>query len=104
MLTKHSIPNINMAGDNIQIGHCIKYLGANLDSTLSFKDFISQKCKTAAINIRNITHIRKFIDIKLSKQLAVALVLSNLDYSNSVLSGLPSTSIKPLQRIQNWAA
>ena len=104
MLTKHSISNINVAGDTIQVGHCIKYLGASLDSTLSFKNFISQKCKTAALNIRNITQIRKFIDLKLAKQLAVALVLSHLDYANSILSGLPATTIKPLQRVQNWAA
>ena len=104
MLAKHSINSIDVAGDNIAIGQCIKYLGANLDATLSFSDFISQKCKAAAVNIRNITYIRKYIDIKLAKQLASGLVLSHLDYSNSVLCGLPATSIRPLQRVQNWAA
>ena len=64
---------------------------------MSFKDFISQKCWAAVT-------IRKFIDIKIAKQLASALVLSHLDYSNSILCGLPASSIKPLQRVQNWAA
>ena len=104
MLNKSTVASIDVVGDRIALGDCIKYLGANLDSTLSFKEFISQKCKSAAINIRNIAYIRKFIDVHLAKQLASALVLSHLDYSNSVLCGLPASSIAPMQRIQNWAA
>ena len=34
----------------------------------------------------------------------VALVLSHLDYTNSLLGGLPKASIAKLQRIQNIAA
>ena len=104
MLKKHTVSNINVAGDKIEVGSCIKYLGAYLDATLSFKDFISQKCRAAAISIRHIFQIRKFINTKIAKQLASALVLSHLDYSNSILCGLPANTIKPLQRIQNWAA
>ena len=104
MLNKQSTQSINVAGDKINVGSCIKYLGAQLDATLSFKDFISQKCRAAVTSIRNIAQIRKFIDIKIAKQLASALVLSHLDYSNSILCGLPESSITPLQRVQNWAA
>ena len=104
MLNKHAVTSINVDGDRIDVGSCIKYLGASLDASLTFKEFISQKCRAAIINIRNIAHIRKFIDVKFAKQLASSLVLSHLDYSNSVLCGLPASSIDPLQRAQNWAA
>jgi len=103
-IDKNSVNSINVAGDEIRASRCIKYLGAQLDNTLSFVDFIQAKCKAAIVNIRNIYQIRSYIVLKTAKQLASVLVLSHLDYSNSVLAGLPSNRLRPLQRVQNWAA
>ncbi len=41
---------------------------------------------------------------KTTQLLVQALVLSRLDYCNALLAGLPASSIKPLQLIQNAAA
>jgi hypothetical protein len=82
----------------------IKYLGVLLDETLSMKDHIKAKCQVAAYNIKRISMIRKFIDMDCAKMLASSLVLTHLDYSNSALAGLPRSSLKMLQKIQNWAA
>jgi len=35
---------------------------------------------------------------------ALAFVLSHLDYCNAILAGLPSSTLAPLQRVQNTAA
>jgi len=40
---------------------------------------------------------------KVTSQLVSVFVLSRLDYCNSLLAGLPSTTVKPLQRVQKAA-
>ena len=82
----------------------IKYLGGHLDSSLTFKDHIIAKSKAATINIIKIRNIRKYLNQDTCHKLAITLVISHLDYSNSLLSGLPDSSIKILQRVQNSAA
>ena len=82
----------------------LKYLGVVLDNSLTFQDHINAKCKTAIWNIRKINKIRQFLDLKTAKLLASAFVLSHLDYANSILCGLPNSTINKLQHVQNWAA
>ena len=41
---------------------------------------------------------------KVTQQLVLALIMSRLDYCNSVLAGLPISTLEPPQRIQNAAA
>ncbi|KAK0143403.1 hypothetical protein N1851_018475 [Merluccius polli] len=45
-----------------------------------------------------------FQTMEASQLLVQALIISRLDYCNSLLAGLPASAIKPLQRIQNAAA
>jgi hypothetical protein len=103
-LDKISTSFIKVGNVQVKAEPMLKHLGVWLDDTLTFKHHIKVKCQVAASNIRKISMIRAYIDINSAKQLASGLVLSHLDYSNSVLCGLPNTSIDMLQRIQNWAA
>ncbi len=48
--------------------------------------------------------IRPFLTEHAAQHLVQALVISRLDYYNALLAGLPSSSIKPLQIVQNAAA
>ena len=95
---------IEVDQEQVPISDHLKYLGVWLDSHLSFEKHINSKCSAACINIRSIAAIRRFIDLDTAKLLASSLVLTHLDYSNSILCGLPKKSILKLQRIQNWAA
>ena len=103
-LKKVNSTDVKVGNDLIKPSPAVKYLGAWLDSALSMKTFIKEKCKIAHFNIHNIRAIRKFIDIDVCKTLMHSLVLSHLDYSNALLVGLPNCEIEKLQSIQTLAA
>ena len=52
----------------------------------------------------HIGRIRCYIDENTASILARSLILSKLDFCNSLLIGLPDTLVKKLQRVQNNAA
>ena len=62
---------------------------------------VARSCRFALYNIRR---IRSFLTREAAQLLVQSLVISRLDYCNSLLAGLPASAIKPLQRIQNAAA
>ena len=102
-LAKTRRDTININGKTIQHTNKIKYLGGHLDSSLTFKDHIIAKSKAATINIIQIRNIRKYLNQDTCHKLVISLVLSHLDYSNSLLSGPSDSSIKILQKVQNSA-
>ena len=53
---------------------------------------------------RRIGKIRSFLSTDAANRLAVSLILSRLDYCNSLLAGLPDNKLNKLQCIQNYAA
>ncbi len=61
----------------------------------------ARACRFALFNIKK---FRPFLSEHASQLLVQALVLSRLDYCNALLAGLPASSMKPLQLIQNAAA
>ncbi len=61
----------------------------------------ARSCRFALYAIRM---IRPFLSEQAAQLLVQALVLSRLDYCNSLLAGLPTCTIKPLQMIHNPAA
>ena len=56
------------------------------------------------LNLQRIKLIRYSLSIDTCKQLVQCLVISHLDYANSILAGLPLCAINKLQRVQNMAA
>ena len=103
-LSKVTTTEVRIGNDYISPSPFVKYLGAWLDSTMSMKKFISEKCKIAHLNIHNIKTIRKCIDEITCKTLMHSLVLSHLDYSNAILFGIPEIEITKLYSIQKMAA
>ncbi|KAK3101096.1 hypothetical protein FSP39_000910 [Pinctada imbricata] len=95
---------ININGDEIKVGCCIKYLGAHLDENLNFKEHVKMKCRTAMINYLRIKSIRKYLTKEATEILVLSLVISHLDYCNVILYGIAQSEINKMQRIQNMCA
>jgi len=55
-------------------------------------------------HIRRLRQVRRRIGQEVTQQLVLALIMSRLDYCNSALAGLPTSTLQPLHRVQNAAA
>ena len=65
---------------------------------------ISSVCKTVNYHIRNLQRIRRFITQDACHSAVRALVLSRIDYANSLLYNVHSVDLMRLQRLQNKTA
>ena len=61
-------------------------------------------CRSAFLELRRIGLLRKYLTVDAAKTIVCSIVLSILDYCNSILSGLPKCLIQKHQRVQNTAA
>ncbi|XP_056594083.1 uncharacterized protein LOC130413131 [Triplophysa dalaica] len=85
----------------------IKYarnLGVMFDDQLQFNSYIAATTGTYRYVLYNIRKIRPFLAEHASQLLVQTLVISRLDYCNSLLPGLPINAVKPLQMIQHAVA
>jgi len=82
----------------------VRNLGVYIDPYLSLETHVNNLCRSLYVQLRRIGKIRKYLTIQAANKLAVAFILSRLDYCNSLLAGLPDEKIYKLQRIQNSAA
>ena len=96
--------NLDVAGDLILRSHSIRYLGAYLDENLNYKQHVNKKCQAAMFKSFKIKGIRRLLDIPTAMHLCLSLCISHLDYCNSLLYGLPDSTIKRLQRVKNMCA
>jgi len=79
-------------------------LGITLDRRLTFDNHTSTVTRSCNYHARAICHIRHLLMLDLAQTLACSLILSRIDYCNTVLYGAPSCTIQKLQRVQNNAA
>ena len=82
----------------------VRNLGVILDENLTMRQQIVKTCRSANFHLRRIARIRKFLTRSAAAQLVSAFVLSQIDYGNSLLAGLPADRLKPLKRVQLNAA
>ena len=79
-------------------------LGSWFDNNLSIKTAINKTCQSAFYHLHNIRRIKRFLCFEDRKAIVQAIVMSRIDYCNSLLFGVPSTHLMKLQRVQKAAA
>ena len=97
-------PSLKIEDSFITPSHEVTNLGVIFDENLNMNSHIDNLCRTLFATIRHISSCRDFLTVPVTIQLMVSLVLSRLDYCNSLLAGLPEYQINKLQRVQNCAA
>ena len=79
-------------------------MGAFVDNRLQLTSHINELVRSCFYHLRRIRSIRRFLPISCVIKLVVGLVLSRLDYCNSLLAGLPSCQLSRIQTVLNAAA
>ncbi|KAK3553835.1 hypothetical protein QTP70_012207 [Hemibagrus guttatus] len=79
-------------------------LGVTMDNQLSFSSHVTNVTRSCRFLLYNIRRIRPFLSTRVTQVLVQSLVISRLDYCNSLLAGLPLNATRPLQMLQNAAA
>ena len=82
----------------------IRNLGVIFDPTLTFQTHIKEITKMAFFHLPNIAKIRPALSQCSAEVVLHELVSSLLDYFNVLFSGLPISTTRSLQLVQNSAA
>ena len=101
---RNDLKSLNIDNTTVKAKLVIKFLGTHLDESLYMKTHITNRAKNALYNLYLIKYIRKYITQETAKMLLCSLVLSQLDYLNSVLTDLPKANLIPYNYTQRYAA
>ena len=100
------IPNLApmpISGCDMPFSQSVRNLGFYLKETLSMDAHIKYLCRILFCQLCRTGKIRSFLSTDAANKLAVSLILSRLDYYNSLLAGIPDNKLNKLQRIQTHA-
>ena len=75
-----------------------------LDSRLNLDSHVRAVCKSCRYHTWVLRHIRHLFSEESAQTLACSIVMSRLDYCNSLLYGMPEYVLNTLQSVQNTLA
>ena len=93
--------SIGIAGCDIQLSDSVRNLRVIIGSRLSFDEHVSSVCRSCYFHKKAFRQILHSLTIDTSEKIARSIVMSRLDYCNSVLYGTSKSNLKKLKRIQN---
>ena len=104
-LGQHSDFNvISINGTPIPLSAETRNLGVIIDKNLTMNSQIQSVVKTSNFQLKNIALIKRYLDQDCLKMLVNNLVVSRVDYCNSLYNNLPNYQLYKLQNVLNRAA
>lgn len=98
-------PCITLDGTMVERVLEARNLGLNFDSSLRFEKHVMEMVKNCFYRLKILYRIRQYIDVRLRIQLCESLILSKLNYADTVYGPcLLRKTEKILQRVQNACA
>ena len=88
----------------LRFRNVVNNLGVLFDSDMSFTSQVRRSVNAAFLTIKSISRISSFLSKNEKTILTCSLVLSKLDYCNSLYYGIHSALLNRLQYVQNCAA
>ena len=104
---RHHLPDditLHIGNALVVPSESVKTLGIDFESSLSMSAYVNSLCRTLNFYLYNISRVRRLLTDEACNHAIRSLVLSRLDYANSLLVNINVTDIERLQRIQNRAA
>ena len=103
-LSKMNFSSINICNETIETRKSVRNLGVIFDSEMKMNAHVAHIIRICFCKIREISSIRKYITTKVAQTLIQSMVISHIDYGNSLLYGISEQLLTKLQRVQNAAA
>ena len=95
---------MNFGDTQLVLCESAKDLGVVLNSSLSFRSHIDSIVKTCSFHIHNLYMIKDFVNRKNLVALVHSLIISKVDYCNSLFIRLPNVFLKKVQFALNRVA
>ena len=90
-------PTLRVGEEHIQPKENMRNLGVIFNSEASMAPFVNKTVRTCYFHLKTISRIRPNLTKEACAAAVRALVLSRLDYANSLLVGVPEVVLQKLQ-------
>jgi len=103
---QHQLPSnaLSIDGTLVEPVKSVCDLGIYIDSDLLMRTHVQHTVSRCFVVLRQLRQIRRSVPTDTFQSLVVSLVLTRLDFGNSVLAGLPVYLVRRLQSVLNAAA
>ena len=90
-------------GTKLDVVHCYNYLGVIIDDTLTFANFLRDKCNKVNVRIYQLGRMRKYLSNNIASLIYKQTILPLCDYADLMVESGPASGVARLQTLQDRA-